>query len=126
MSESNQLWRRDTHYHVVEIEVGPTWVEKHRTQGGQEEAERLARIELADRSVTGARIHEHMLSHTCTETFSEQSQPEAESPNKMKPTGKSVACPACGKSAKVSMETGGGCWVSCGFCKKALPVSVKG
>jgi hypothetical protein len=120
---SKHLWKRDTHYHVVEIKVGPTWVEKHRTQFGQEEAERLSRIELVDRSVSAVRIHEHRLSHICTETFEEQANPTLKRPRGMRLTNHRAACPACGFDVEVLSETGGTLWAFCGVCKKALPVS---
>jgi len=122
---SEQLWRKETHFHVVEIQVGPTWVEQHRTQDGEEEAERLARAALEDRSVAAVRVHEHVIIHICSETFADTGRVEMAKESKLRPAGSAARCPACDASAQIYYD-GSTNWTSCAACGKTLPMRIHG
>jgi ribosomal protein S27AE len=115
-----ELWRKETHYFIVEIKVGDTWVEAHRTQT-LSSAESKAQESLQDVSVDSVKICEHAFTHRCTQLSEESTDNTIHIPNKMEALQRKQDCPRCGTSSTVATD-GSTDWVFCSQCDSAFPV----
>ena len=114
-----ELWRKETHYFVVEIQVGHAWV-IHCKESLLSAAEREAQIMARDSSVLGVRVLEHDIRHICSLHSEVTCEPVVKLPPKMKHTGEDSFCPRCKSDAPVASD-GDTEWIFCARCGTAFP-----
>ena len=115
-----QLWRKESHYFVVEIKVGNTWVEKGRA-ATEDDALLKGTRALQDPSVKASRVLLNQVQHTCSSVWEEKADTLIRVPPKMTLTERKADCPLCTLPNAV-MTDGTTDWIMCNKCGKMLPV----
>lgn len=97
------LWRKETHFFIIEVQVGTSWHRHGQGQYSTIDLERqAARRFLIDPSISGVKIHEEAVVHRRYQRYEQECDNVIELPKKFAPTGREQPCRKCKKSAKVA------------------------
>lgn len=118
--QQEHLWRKESHYFVIEIKVGNTWVEKGRASSEDEALSKGSKALRSDPSIKAARVLSNQISHSCSSVWEEEAGVITKLPPRMTYTGRTQSCPKCKTDATVAND-GTTDWVFCGKCDGAFP-----